>query len=185
MIYSRNWLDIANRALVKTGNQQIENFTDGADNVNYINALLPEAVESVAALYPWRCMTHRISLAPSVDVPEFGFTHAFPLPTDFARIVEVDTGNAEWKREAGKIVTNSEYCNLVYLKLPDEPLDLIPSVRELITIRLAYNIVQTTTSNSTLLSQLNNEFQSALLLAEREDTQGEEDITEYTEDDYR
>ncbi len=185
MTYSRNWLDIANRALVKTGNQQIENFTEGTDNVNYINALLPEAVESIAALFDWRCMTKRQALAPSVDTPEFGFAYAYPLPTDFARIVEVDTGGAEWRREAGLILTDSDHCNLVYLKLPDEPTDLIPSVRELITIRLAYNIVQTTTSNATLMAQLDKEFQNALILAEREDTQGEPDLIDYTGDDFR
>lgn len=180
MTYSKNWLDIANRALAKTGNQLIDNFTGGDDNIKLVNTLLPEAVEVVASLFPWRSLTKRKALAPSDTAPEFGFEYAYPLPTNFARVVEVIVENdSNWVREAGEILTDSSFCNLIYLMLPEEPTDLSPSVRELIVIRLAYNIVQTTTSNTTLMTQLSNEYQSALVLAEREETQGELDIIDF------
>ena len=180
MTYSKNWLDLANRALVKTGNQQIESFTDGAENSQYINTLLPEAVENVASMFPWRCLTQRLALAPSDTAPAFGFDYAYPLPADLACLIEVIVDTAcSWKREAGNIVTDSTFCNVIYLKLPAEPTDLTPILRELVVLRLAYNIVQTTTSNTTLMTQLGNEFTSALTLAERADTQAEEDTQEW------
>lgn len=178
MTYSNNWLTIANRALVKTGNQQIESFQGGTDNVNYINTLLPEAVESVAGLFPWRSLTRRKALAPLAEKPEFGFAYKFALPVDFARLNSVDTSSS-WVREGSEILTDSEYCNIVYVATPKEPSDISPLLRELITSRLAYNIVQTTTSNTTLLNQLGQEFNANLALAEKEDAQGEPDITEF------
>lgn len=174
MTYSKNWLTIANRALVKTGNQQIESFSGGTDNVNFINTLLPEAVESVAGMFPWKSLTKRKALAPSADKPEFGYEYQFPLPNDLARLNSVDT-ESKWEREAGVILTDSPYCRITYVKSPVEPDEIAPFIRELITIRLAYNIVQTTTSNTTLMSLLLSEFNTAFALAEIEENQGETD----------
>lgn len=178
MEYSNNWLTIANRALVKTGNQQIESFSGGTDNVNFINTLLPEAVESVAGLFPWRCLTKRKALAPSAERPEFGFVYAYPLPNDFARLNSVDT-EYPWVRESGEILTDSKYCNITYVRKPLDPTEITPLLRELVTVRLAWNIVQTTTSNTTLMTALQSEFNTLMVLAEKEETQGEPDITEF------
>jgi len=180
MIYSNNWLGIANRALVKTGNQQIESFTGGTDNVNYINTCLPGAVESVAGLFPWKSLTKRRALAPSSESPEFGYIFQYPLPENFARLNSVDTGDYEWVREGKYILTDCTYCNITYVRLPADPDEISPAIKELITLRLAYAIAQTTTSNTTLMNQLMNEFNAALILAETEESQGEEDIKTFT-----
>lgn len=179
MTYSNNWLGIANRALVKTGNQQIESFTGGTSNVNYINTCLPEAVEAVAGIFPWRSLTTRRSLAPSADMPEFEFIYKYPLPEDFARLDSVDCGDLKWVREGHAILTSSVYCNITYGRLPAEPDEISPALRELITLRLAYAIVQITTSNGSLMTQLANEFNSALVMAENEESQGETDTTKF------
>ena len=172
MIYSNNWLGIANRALVKTGNQQIESLSGGTDNVKYINTLLPNVVEDIAGIFPWKSMTTRRALAPSAESPEFGYVFKYPLPENFARLNSVDTGEYPWEREGKAIVTDSEYCNITYVKLPEEPEELSPIIKGLITIKLAYSIVQTTTSNATLMQQLANEFNTALAIAETQENQG-------------
>ena len=179
MIYSNNWLGIANRALVKTGNQQIESFTGGTDNVNYINTCLPGAVEAVAGIYPWKSLSARRALAPSLQTPEFGYTYQYPLPEDFARLNSVDVGIYKWEREGKAILTDSTFCNITYVRLPAEPDEMSPALKELITIRLAYSIVQTTTSNTTLMNQLAQEFNTALALAENEENQAEEDVKNF------
>ena len=179
MVYSNNWLGIANRALVKTGNQQIESFTGGTDNVNYINTCLPGAVESVAGIFPWKSLATRRALAPSAEMPEFGYIYQYPLPEDFARLNSVDTGEYKWECEGKMILTDSTYCNITYGRLPKDPDEISPALKELITIRLAYSIVQITTSNNTLMTQLGNEFNSALVLAETNESQGEEDTKKF------
>ena len=179
MTYSNNWLGIANRALVKTGNQQIESFTGGTDNVNYINTCRPGAVEAVAGIFPWRCLATRRSLAPSTEMPEFEYLYKYPLPEDFARLNSVDAGELKWEREGRAILTSSVYCNITYGRLPAEPDEISPALKELITIRLAYAIVQITTSNTTLMNQLAQEFNTALALAENEESQGEPDVTRF------
>jgi len=179
MTYSNNWLGIANRALVKTGNQQIESFSGGTDNVNYINTCLPGAVEAVAGIFPWKSLATRRALAPSATTPEFGYTYQYPLPEDFARLNTVDTGTFKWEREGKAILTDSTYCNITYGRLPKEPDEINPALKELITIRLAYAIVQITTSNTTLMNQLSQEFNAALVLAENEESQGEEDTKKF------
>lgn len=179
MTYSNNWLGIANRALVKTGNQQIESLAGGTDNVKYINTLLPSVVEDIAGIFPWRCLTTRRALAPSAQAPEFGYIFQYPLPEDFARLNTVDVGEYKWEREGKSIVTDSEFCNITYVKLPADPDELSPAMKELITLRLAYGIVQTTTSNTTLMSQLTGEFNASLATAEREEAQAESDIKKF------
>lgn len=179
MTYSNNWLGIANRALVKTGNQQIESFSGGTDNVNYINTCLPGAVEAVAGIYPWKSLATRRALAPSAHAPEFGYQYEYPLPEDFARLNSVDTGVHGWVREGKAILTDSPSCNITYVRLPKDPDEIAPALKELITIRLAYAIVQITTSNSTLMSQLGSEFNAALVLAENEEHQAEEDVKKF------
>lgn len=179
MTYSNNWLGIANRALVKTGNQQIESLAGGTDNVKYINTLLPSVVEDIAGIFPWRCLTTRRALAPSAQAPEFGYIFQYPLPEDFARLNTVDVGDYTWEREGRSIVTDSDFCNITYVKLPADPDELSPVIKGLMTIRLAYDIVQTTTSNATLMQQLASEFNAALASAQREEAQAETDTKDF------
>lgn len=174
MTYSSDWLSIANRALLKTGNQQIESFNAGSENVNFIKTLLPEAVESVLALYPWKSLTRRVELSPSTITPAWGYRYQYPLPNDIARLNSVDTAS-KWEREAGMILTDSAYCKVTYVEMPENATDIAPSVKELIVLRLAYNLVQVSTSNTTLMNLLLSEFSSMLTLAETEEHQGEPD----------
>lgn len=177
MIYGNSWLDIVNRALVKTGNQHIDSLKGNTPNIVLVNTLLPSAIDNVISLYPWRCCIKRFILAPITVNPEFEYKYSYPLPNDFVMLMSVFAKENKWVREGKTILTNSDECKIIYVSLPDNPNTLTPDVKELISLRLAYNLVQSTTSNTGLMQLLMQEFASALKLAMSDETSGEEDIT--------
>lgn len=180
MTYQKDWLTIVNRALSRVGQDQLTSLEEGTATANLANAQLRGAIQDVAGLYPWRCMTKRKELAPDTTAPAFGYDYSYPLPPNFARLIKVFTENDEkWVREAGAILTDSEKLYIIYIELPDSTDNLIPSIQQLITIRMAYNIVVSTTTNTTLANILGNEYASALINAKMDDPAGEEDITEF------
>lgn len=181
MKYQKDWLPIANRALLKVGNTRLLSLDEGSDTASLVNDLLRGSVEEIAGLYPWRSMMKRRELSVAQTAPEYGFDYQYSLPENLARVVKVTTLNdEEWKIEGSVILTDSKKVYLEYVDLPETPASLTPELRQLIVLRLAWNINNTLTTNTTLGNLLLNEFNVALNLAKNNDPAGEEDITEFT-----
>ena len=181
MNYSKTWLTIANKALAILGNSLLEDLNDGSNEANYVNTLLPSAIEKVISIYDWRCLRTRASLSMITDVPVYGYAYKFALPTDLARLIEVSC-DEDWSREGNYILTDAEEVNVTYIRLPDQPTEMTQEVNNVIALQLAYDYCNSTTSNSSLKSQLYSELNTAIQTAQRSETQAEDDEGVFTLD---
>ncbi len=166
--FDAQWLTLANRALLRVGSKPVLSLDDGSTQANYCNQLLPQAIDSVYSVHPWRDSLKRVQLAPLASAPAYGFAYKFALPTDFARLKSVDV-EGEWSLEGQVILTDSESVSIVYSAQPTTP-DLAGTVlRDLLVKQLAYLLSIPLTKNDTISGRLLSEFNQALSLAINQD----------------
>ena len=100
---------IANAALRKLGQAPITAFSENSKAARLANERFAELRDELLFRHPWNFARKRASLAASATAPAWGFTNAFPLPTDYIRMYEVngeDEETGKWKVEDGSIVTD-------------------------------------------------------------------------------
>ncbi len=100
---------IANAALRKLGQAPILSFAENSKAARLANERFAEVRDELLFRHPWNFAERRRALSLSATAPAWGFTNAFPLPTDYIRIRQVngeDENTAKWKVEDGVIVTD-------------------------------------------------------------------------------
>jgi hypothetical protein len=100
---------IASAALRKIGQPPITAFTEDSKAGRLANARFSELRDALLEKHPWNFAMKRASLSASTTSPDWGYANAFPLPTDYIRVFEVNGENEEsgkWKVENGEIVTD-------------------------------------------------------------------------------
>jgi hypothetical protein len=100
---------IANAALRKLGQAPITAFSENSKAARLANERFEEIRDELLYRHPWNFAEKRASLAMSTTPPAWGYTNAFPLPTDYIRMRMVngeDENTAKWKVEDGAVVTD-------------------------------------------------------------------------------
>jgi hypothetical protein len=180
--FDAQWVTIANRSLLRIGFKAISALDDGSTGADYCTQLLPQAIDTVMSVYPWRDCLKRAQLAPLATSPVFGYDYQFVLPTDFARLksvsaVDDDGDDCEWSMEGDKILSDATSVSVLYTALPATPDSLSPSTRDLFVLQLAYLLSIPMIKNDTISNRLLQEYQQALSLAINQDN-----VTHYEED---
>lgn len=180
--FDAQWVTIANRALLRIGYEAIASLDDGSTAANYCTQLLPQAIDTVMSVYPWRDCLNRAQLAPLAQAPSFGFDYQFVLPQDFARLKSVaalddDGEECEWSLEGDKVLSDATSVSILYASLPSSPDSLSPATRDLFVRQLAYLVSIPLIKNDTISNRLLQEYQQALSLAINQDN-----VSHYEED---
>jgi hypothetical protein len=180
--FDAQWVTIANRALLRIGYEAIASLDDGSTASNYCTQLLPQAIDTVMSVYPWRDCLNRAQLAPLAQAPSFGFDYQFVLPEDFARLKSVtalddDGEECEWSLEGDKVLSDATSVSILYASLPSSPDSLSPATRDLFVRQLAYLVSIPLIKNDTISNRLLQEYQQALSLAINQDN-----VSHYEED---
>lgn len=90
-------VDIVNAALLKLGARPILAFTDDTPEGRLATRRYATVRDDALRAHPWNFAMKRTSLAASSTAPDWGFTYAYPVPTDFLRLHGVyDTGSNLW-----------------------------------------------------------------------------------------
>ena len=99
---------------------------------------------------------------------------------DCIRLVKVYGGNNDkpeeservpYQVENGKILTDAEALQIIYIARPDDPNLLPQSIRKAISTHLAYLLSTPLTSNEQLTGLIAVEAQAAIEMAKKEDAQ--------------
>jgi hypothetical protein len=118
-------LEVANYALGLLGQYKISVYPDIPEQPTvYGQALatyLPFAINDLMIDGDWNFARKRVELTPSTTViPLFGYSHAFPLPTDLVTIISIN--GEPWENqlqfaqiEGEFIYANTDLMRLVYL----------------------------------------------------------------------
>lgn len=162
--YSVQWLDIANRALARISSAMLIRMDDGTLEANYVNILLPSALEAVYASLPFDD-TARVTDLPAVPSDgTSGYLFSYKLPEAATRINEVTTipSDMDWQIVQGLLLTNATQVKIRYVSIPDAPSDMPFYARDLLVLKLASMLASPVSHNEALAASLASEYQSRL-----------------------
>lgn len=112
-------VSICSNALLMLGSQTINDFADqqNLDRARLCANLYPTVRNDLLRAHPWNCCIKRAVLAPDAVAPVFGYSHAFELPADFSRALEVGTNGQQidYLVEGRSIQANTTVLELRYV----------------------------------------------------------------------
>lgn len=172
-------VDIANRALVKIGEQRITSFDDDNKASRAVKALYPTVRDSELRKHRWNFATKRAQLAALATAPAFGFDYAYQLPSDCLRVDFVgdfypgvdlsdyrNADSSEWRVEARTILTNlSAPLNLRYGARITDPTQFDAMFVEALAAKLAIELADVLTQTGTRKEQAKADYQDAMRTA--------------------
>lgn len=170
-------VSICSNALLMLGAQTINDFQDqlNLDRAKLCANLYPFQRDSILRAHPWNCCIKRIVLAPLAEVPPFGYPHAFELPADCLRVLEVGTKDMQidYLVEARRILADTSVLELRYVFQNEVEATWDSHLVDLMTAAmaavLAYPITQSTSERDSREAKL------AQLLRQAKAADGQED----------
>lgn len=173
---------IANRALYKLGEVPIAAFTDNSKQARAVNSMFAIVRDDELRAHRWSFSIAREQLAASVDAPEYGYTYAFPLPSDFLRLLvagewspgynQADYRNANDEQDYVIEGTNilsytAGPLNIRYIRREDDTTKWDSSFVESFACRLAAEMCETLTQSSNKRQLAWSEYEQAIQKARR------------------
>lgn len=162
-------LDIANAALVRTGQRLLQSLDDVTADATLVNILLDDSVREVLREAKPSAAKKRALLVQKAETPLFGYSYAYQLPSDYIGGLECYDryGNKNdevfWQIEGDAVLSNETvlYATYVY---DIEDLDLLDvSTARAISLKLAIQMAYSKTENKNLVEGLINEYEGLIL----------------------
>lgn len=177
-------VDICNKALDKVGHGPIVSLTDGTKAANLCNRNWPLVLDQVLRDHPWNFAVKRTTLAPSSETPSWGFSYAFPLPSDCLRLLEVrDLSTGEYQVEGGRILADTSVLYIRYIRRMEDPNSFDALFSDLVATRLAFELCESLTQSNQKKQSLWSEYEDSVTRARRVDGQENPPVT-FEEDDW-
>lgn len=132
-------VQICNLALNKFGNLSITSLQDETKEARACKVFYPLMRDLLLTLAPWNFAMKRADISAQLSAtPEFGFTHAYQLPTDCLRVWEVSGSDAEWEVESGELlISQEENIHIRYIRQVTETGRFSPLFVDCLSLRLA------------------------------------------------
>lgn len=170
-------VSICSNALLMLGSQTINDFADqlNLDRAKLCANLYPTVRDDMLRSHPWNCAIKRMVLAPDAVAPAFGYTHAFELPADFLRVLEVGTRNTQidYLVEGRTIQASTSVLELRYVFRNEVENTWDSSLVKLVTLAMAAALAYPVTQSSALQQSFEQKLEMALKRARAVD--GQED----------
>src|SRR4051812_44976933 len=93
-------VSICNLALQKLGATRIAALTDNSRNARAVAACYEQMRDRELRANPWNFAKARAQLAAAGTAPAFDYNNAFPLPTDFLRLILPQQVGLDWRMES-------------------------------------------------------------------------------------
>jgi len=187
-------VSICSAALVGLGKTPISSFGDSGALAQACAILYPDERDSLLRSHPWNCATKRALLAPLSDAPVFGYGAAFPLPSDFLRLLSVgdrwvfdgpfSNGYRGYKIEGRNILSAGTSLRLSYIFKNDVEATWDSHLVSLMTQRMKWKLCYLVTASTSLQQQLAEEYERMARQARASDAQEGESETLGGDDTY-
>lgn len=164
--------DLANRALSRIGLTKISSIDDtNSKAARTCKQLLTQVIDEVLRSHRWNCATKRVPLSEDAAAPAFGYKHAYVLPGDFIRLLEVNGEQVDGSEEFFEIEEDKRLlvnptnfdggCNIRYIRtIPVSKFD--PLLFESVATKLSAEIAIPLTSKIELQSHAIQLYSMAL-----------------------
>jgi hypothetical protein len=173
-------VDICNLALVHLGSENIISIDDDSKRAKTLKAIYDLTRDIVLADHPWNFATTRATLALLAEVPAFGYSYAYGLPTEpfclrVLGIVGSISANVdptiEYKVEGRRILTNASPCRIKYVAQETVEGNFTPSFCSAFALRLAAVSAYKITGNTSLEKKVFELYLLELSKAKAQDAQ--------------
>jgi hypothetical protein len=114
-------ISICNAALLMANASEINSFDDSTREARMCKALYETTKNFVMQKHPWSFTLFQEELAQTINTPLFDYRYEYQLPTDYLRILKIDTppGN-EYRILKDKLLTDQTAVEVLYQKDPGE-----------------------------------------------------------------
>ena len=165
-------VEIANRALQRLGAKTIASLSEDSRNARAINTAYEPVKLAELRKHSWTCAIKRAALAASATEPLFTKTNAFPVPSDFVRLLPEDpedlTNYSDRNLEGRNIITNEDApLNIRYIKDVTDPNEMDPLFREAFSAKLAVELCEEITQSNTKKADAQAAYVEAIAEAKR------------------
>ncbi len=170
-------ISICSAALLQLGKAPIASFDDASDGAKLCANLYPAERDSLLREFAWNCVVKRAILAPSSTAPEFGFSAAFLLPSDFLRLVAVgdwrygDPMGNRFRLEGRHILASGNALALEYVFRNEVEDTWDAKLVELMQARMLWKLAYPVTQSTTLRDTLAQEYKALAMMARSIDSQ--------------
>jgi hypothetical protein len=169
-------VEICNLALVKVGSERIASLLDESKQAKILNAIYNQKKDAELAANHWTFATKRASIPASSTAPAFGWKYAYPLPSDFLRMIQVgdnysfyDSGDgAIFSIEGKSILTNEPAPLKIRYIYRVENSGILPALFvEVLAARLHIEIVEALSQSASKADVAMNGYKMALRAARK------------------
>jgi hypothetical protein len=155
--------DICNLALdlLNAGTVQ-DTETPTTPTEELLNRWYDQSRKKILREHPWNFAIKRELLAASSTAPEFGYSTAFPLPSDFVRLVALEDGNGgaftqdDYALEDGNVLLSTDATSLrmVYIYNITNVTQFDPMFIDLLALEIALSVAYKITTSNTNVERL-------------------------------
>lgn len=162
-------------ALLELGSRPINSFDEDTEGARLCANLYQGVRDDMLRQHPWNFAKARVKLSPLKEAPEFGYTHAFQLPADYLRLIEVNGIRAYegvgfppgYALENGKILCNSASLNLRYIFRNDQPNEWDSAFTRAMILAMKKTLAYAITRDQAAVANASQEWAVALRLAKQ------------------
>lgn len=156
-------VEVCNGALEKLGADSISSVDESNVRARAVRAAHERVRDVLLRRHPWNFAIKRDQLAASATEPAFGKDNAYPLPSDFLRLLppdpELNSNSLDWQIEShdnGRaILTNDDApLDVRYIWRVEDPNAMDPLFLELWSTEIALTICKKITGSNTLKESL-------------------------------
>lgn len=126
---------ICNQALVKVGAARITALTDDTKQARALNAIYAVKRDAELSANPWTFAIKRAQIPASSTAPAFGWSYAYPLPSDYLALVEVGEDFTYYDSDSGALFSIETDSNGSLAILTDQTTPL--------NVRYVYRVTNT------------------------------------------
>tara|TARA_Y100000310_G_C20700107_1_gene828962 strand:+ start:5088 stop:5717 length:630 start_codon:yes stop_codon:yes gene_type:complete len=167
-----NDVGVANLALTKLGQQQINALTDSTRNAKVMDLVYSDVLAEVQSMIPWTCLVTRADLTESdAGTNHSQFAYDYDLASDHLRVLNVEGDETVNFRIEGSVIFTDEgngtSVNLRYVKLDTTVENWEPLLLRAIVLKLAIDACFLVTNSLQLMQMLQQEFLQVIGMAVR------------------
>jgi ribosomal protein L24 len=110
--------------------------------------------QSLLEEHSWNFSLRRASLAPNSTAPAFDYLYSFNKPSDCLRILKMYNHRGRHKEEGGKILSDQNTMNLIYVKDITDVVEFPPLFSQLLAVDIAIAVEYRITNQNVMQNKL-------------------------------
>jgi len=165
-------VSISNLALQKLGASRIVSLTENSRNAKSVNGCYESLRDREMRAYLWNFAKKRVILAPSSTQPAFMYEAAFPVPSDFLRLIKPARLGLDWHLEQHEgvlsILTNDgDTLEVRYIAKVTNPALFDTLFVEMLACKIAWHVCEDITQSNTKKAAIHQEYMELKAEAQR------------------